>query len=108
MASKIGGTDNRPVTVSSDRTVQRSQDSSGRSSEPATSGSTDPVQITGSARQLAKLEQQLQELPAVDEARVARISEALASGQYQINAERIADKMLSMEQQLSQSAGQEK
>lgn len=109
MASKIGGTDNRPVSVSSDRTVQRSQDSSGRSSELATSsGSADPVQITGSARQLAKLEQQLQELPAVDEARVARISEALASGQYQINAERIADKMLGMEQQLSQSFGQEK
>lgn len=108
MASKIGGPDNRPVSVSNDRTVRRSQDSSDGSSESAAGTAANSVQITGSARQLAQLEQQLQELPAVDAARVAEISEALATGQYQINAERIADSMLSMEEQLSQKLGQEK
>ncbi len=107
MASKIGGIDNRPVPVSSDRTVKRSGDSSTGGTESTATSETDPVQITGSARQLAKLEQHLQELPAVDEARVADISNAIANGKYKINAERVADKMLSMEDQLSHKLGQE-
>lgn len=108
MASKIGGPDNRTVSVGNDRTVRRLQDSSDGSSESAVGTAANAVQITGSARQLAQLEQHLQELPAVDTARVAEISDALATGRYQINAERIADKMLSMEEQLSQKLGQEK
>ncbi len=108
MASKIGGFDNRPVQVSNDRTVKRSGDSSTSNTESTANAETDPVQITGSARQLAKLEQHLQELPAVDEARVADIRDALATGRYKVNAQRVADKMLSMEDQLSHKLNQEK
>ena len=107
MASKIGGFDNRPVQVSSDRTVSRSRDSSTGGTESTASAETDPVQITGSARQLAKLEQHLQELPAIDETRVAEIRDALATGRYKIDAGRIADKLLSIEGQLAGKSKQE-
>ena len=39
-------------------------------------------------------------MPAVDEARVAEIRKALDEGRYQVNAERIAEKLLRSERDL--------
>jgi negative regulator of flagellin synthesis FlgM len=107
VASKIGGFDNQPVSVGTGSSVKRSPDSAAGGTE-SSGAQADPVQITGSARQLATLEQHLKTLPAIDQSRVAKIQDALATGRYQINAGRVADKMLGLEHQLNDKVGTEK
>jgi len=59
------------------------------------------VHITDSARALASLSQSVQDAPEVDAARVASLQQALSSGQYSIDPERIAGSMLQLEQELA-------
>ena len=106
MTNKIGsgGVDNRPVQVGSDRGVKRAKDSadaaSSATAKPVESAGGQGVRITDSARQLAALEQAIRELPDVDEARVAKVRAAIADGTYQVSPDRIADKLLRMENEL--------
>ena len=51
-------------------------------------------------RHLQALQRELSSASAVDTARVQQIRDALQAGTYQINAEAIADGMLSLERQL--------
>ena len=100
MPTKIGGFNSGPVQVGTSRTVKRGGDasrSSDSSSVPATSGDT---QISDSAKKLAELEQVVQALPAVDDSRVAEVSNSIQRGTYKINPERIADKLLQSERDL--------
>lgn len=99
MAEKIGGMDNRPVRVSTDRKVARAEDSAA-SSTSSTNSTEDPVQITAQAKQMAALEQTINSLPVVDEARVTEVRRALDEGRYEVNADRIADKLLRSERDL--------
>ena len=104
MTSKIGsgGVDNRPVQVATDRGVKRAKDAA----DPAATAAKAPsgnsgVQITDSARQLAALEQAIRGMPEVDDAKVAEIRNAIEDGTYQVSPERIADKILRWESELS-------
>ncbi|HVY82359.1 MAG TPA: flagellar biosynthesis anti-sigma factor FlgM [Steroidobacteraceae bacterium] len=102
MASKISGVDTRTGPVGSGRAVERVRDATtGGRTEPGAASASADVQITGTALQLADLEQQVKDMPAVDEARVAAISSALAEGRYQISPERIADQLIQIEQALA-------
>lgn len=105
MTSKIGsgGVDNRPVQVATDRGVKRVKDSADSSAANAAKGTSanSGVQITDSARQLAALEQAIRAMPEVDEAKVAEIRNAIEDGTYQVSPERIADKILRWESELS-------
>lgn len=99
MTTKIGGYESSPVPVSTGSSVKRSEDAGGaQSSKVAVASDT---QITESARQLAALEQTIRDLPAVDEAKVASLRDSIQNGLYQIDSERIADKLLQFEQSLS-------
>lgn len=100
MATKIGGFDSSPVQVSTGRAVKRAGNADGAASSGKTSSTSD-TQITESARSLVALEQTIRDLPAIDEARVQQISARLANGSYQIDAGRIADKLLSSEKDLA-------
>ncbi len=60
------------------------------------------MHITDSANKLASLEQALRDLPAVDEARVAQVRNALADGTYTVQPEHIAEKLISLEHSLAQ------
>jgi negative regulator of flagellin synthesis FlgM len=97
--TKITGYHNRPVQAGTDKKVSRSNDASTGSSAGASSSSS-PIQITDQARQLAALEQAVQAMPVVNEARVAEISNAIEEGRYQVAPERIADKLLMIEKDL--------
>ena len=57
---------------------------------------TEQTQVTLSSRvnQLNEMEAQLATIPVVDRARVDSIKAAIAAGQYPINAEHIADMLL--------------
>jgi negative regulator of flagellin synthesis FlgM len=58
------------------------------------------VQITQTASRLAELEQSMRAQPAVDAARVAAARQALASGSYRADPDRIAAGLLQIEQTL--------
>ncbi len=99
MASKITGVDAKSVRVaSSTSTPKRQEQAAERAGSSAGSGSN--VQLTGASRSLAALEQSLHNLPAVDEQRVAAVKRRLDGGEYQINPQRVADKLLHMENDL--------
>jgi negative regulator of flagellin synthesis FlgM len=97
---KIGNYQNRPVQAGTDKSVGRVGSESSQASAESSAASGSPVQITDQARQLASLEQALQALPIVNEGRVAEIRDAIEEGRYEVNAERVADKLLRSEQEL--------
>jgi negative regulator of flagellin synthesis FlgM len=100
VTTKITGYQDRPVQVGTDKAVSRSRDADAKASSSAAAAGSSPVQITEQARQLAALERAVQNLPIVDEARVAAIRLAIEEGRYEVSPERIADKLLRMEHEL--------
>lgn len=100
MPHKISGFESRPVQVGTG-SVQRKGNESADAAQGAKVSGADSVQITGSAKQLAALEHALKDQPVIDEARVAALRSAIESGTYQVDAARVADKLLRMEDQLS-------
>ncbi|MBX2859447.1 MAG: flagellar biosynthesis anti-sigma factor FlgM [Cellvibrionaceae bacterium] len=59
--------------------------------------SGDSVSLSTTGQNLAKLEAAVAQSPEVDEAKVAELKAAINSGRYQVDADRIADKMLSQD-----------
>ncbi len=105
MPHKIPGTESRPVQVGLDRSVQRKgTESATDSTAKVKLDGTDAVHITGSAKQLAALEHVLKDRPVVDDVRVAKLRAAIEGGTYIVDAARIADKLLLMEEQLTSAA----
>jgi negative regulator of flagellin synthesis FlgM len=93
-------TTSRPQQSQRDNTAATTTDSS-------ESGSSAEVQITSTASQLASLGQQLSTMPAVDSARVARISQSLADGTYTISPDKIASGLMQSDHALAQIGMQE-
>ncbi len=71
--------------------------SSARSHRASVSGSSDTVHISSQAIDLQGLEAHISQLPDVDKVRVTELRTQIANGQYQINPDRIADKILGFE-----------
>jgi negative regulator of flagellin synthesis FlgM len=103
--NKINGLETKPVRVSPGSAVHRRQDAA-PDATPRQGNSE--LQLTGAGRQLAALSQSLLEKPAIDEARVAAVKAKLDSGSYEIDPQRVADKLLRMESDLSSAAPLEK
>ena len=101
MTNKIGGYGNRPVHNGTGKSVSRERDA-GTSGSQAAEGAkaAAPVQITDQARRLAALERAVNDAPVVNEARVAAVRQAIEEGRYEVVPERVADKLLRMEQEL--------
>ena len=59
--------------------------------------SGDSVELTGKAAQIGSLIQKMMAMPAVDYSRVEPIKEKIENGSYEIEDERVADKMLDFE-----------
>ncbi|MBI5042215.1 MAG: flagellar biosynthesis anti-sigma factor FlgM [Gammaproteobacteria bacterium] len=66
----------------------------------APSPAADQVSLTPAAQQLRSLEQQIAEQPVVDTQKVNAVKELQASGRFEIDPNRIADKMMSLERAL--------
>ncbi len=67
---------------------------------PAAPSSGDTVNLTNSAKLLERLDKSLASLPAVDAERVAEIKSAIESGNYQIDADAIAEAMIRLDRSL--------
>lgn len=63
----------------------------------STSSIGDRVTLTNTASRLRDIEQQLSNTSSVDNARVAEVQSAISSGDYNVDSDRIADKMLAFE-----------
>ena len=61
----------------------------------------DTVSLTGTAQHLRSLEQSLASQPVVNTQRVEATRQAIENGSYQIDPNRIANKMISLERALS-------
>lgn len=60
----------------------------------------DSVTLTESARQLQKLSETIAATPVVDNVRVEAVKTAISQGSYEVNAERVADKLLAANREL--------
>ncbi|MFT3668558.1 MAG: flagellar biosynthesis anti-sigma factor FlgM [Pseudoxanthomonas sp.] len=100
MSQKIEGTP--PAAVRSTGPVGGRVAPAGadRSQAVEASSGSDSLRLTGEAASLQAVQRELSTAPAIDQARVQAVREALQAGTYQINAEAIADGMLGLEDQL--------
>mgnify|MGYP002634934230 CR=1 FL=1 len=72
----------------------------GKADAAAAEGASDLLNLTGRAKELQAIEHDLAKSPEFNAARVSELKDAIASGQYEINAERIADRLLAVEAKL--------
>lgn len=62
----------------------------------------DTVELTSGAKLLERLDKTLAELSAVDSARIDAVRSAIESGDYSIDAEKIADAIIRFDQELGE------
>ena len=79
-------------------TVGGRNPSSSPAAPASASNSSDTVELSSQAQQLSRIQQSLQNLPEVDEARVAQLREQISRGEYTVDAEAIAAKIIANEQ----------
>ncbi len=99
MVNKIDGVSGqRPAAPSPGQNTRSERAGSERASNPA-SGS-DQLSLTSSAQLLKELGDVVAATPEVDMSRVEAIKQAIADGSYNVDAGRIADQLLKLEDQL--------
>ena len=77
--------------------IKSRNEASERSQNDSTSSLGDRVTLTDTASRLQNIEQQLNNASSIDSARVAEVQSAISNGDYNVDADRIADKMLAFE-----------
>lgn len=103
MTEKINGQGVRPSeTANARRSEAAKATRDARSDAPAAdksaaTASSDTVNITRSGLLMSKLEEVVQRTPVVDAERVAAIKDAIAAGTYEVDDQRVADKILKFE-----------
>lgn len=71
-------------------------------SETGRPSSVDTVSLSDTASRMHSLQNTLAELPVVDSQRVADIQQSIDDGTFEIDSNRVAEKMLGFESDLSQ------
>lgn len=67
----------------------------------ASAGLTDQVKLSASSKSMQQIEAEIRDLPEVDDATVERIRGAIERGEYKIDYEKLAGKMLNFEDDLN-------
>ena len=97
MANKLSGIDGRPVQVGGGAPVSRVRDTTSEGRKTETTGTASSIDVSDTARTLAALEERIGTLPIVNESRVDAVRRAVDEGRYQVDPQRVADKMLRFE-----------
>jgi len=102
MADKINSYVRPDLNISRSGTkpADRAGDAGGKPAESSATPGRDAVSLTDAAARLKRIESGLAQLPDVDRARVEAMRERVESGDYSIDAGRLADKLLRIEQGL--------
>ena len=95
----ITGRTHTPLTI---KTTQKDEIDSGKKASVKSTEKHDSIEITAMAQGIKKAVESSSSATIVDVDRVATIKKALADGSYQINAERIAEKMIQYEKLMPQ------
>ena len=82
---------NQASSVKSRNEAKQSNESSSSSSDG------DRVTLTNTAERLKNIENELNNSSSIDSARVEKVQSAISNGDYTVDADRIADKMLDFE-----------
>ena len=89
---------NRSQLSSNQSSSVKSRNEAKQENQSATPSSMDDrVTLTNAASRLQNIEQQLSNASSIDSARVAQVQSAISNGDYNVDADRIADKMLAFE-----------
>jgi negative regulator of flagellin synthesis FlgM len=107
VSGKITGFDNRPVQIGGQGAAERATGK--RDSATSTAGGPGAqVRLTDSAVQLAALEKALAQVPDVDMRRVAEIRAQIDAGEYTVDSQKIATKLLELELSLAAAEADER
>jgi len=90
----ITGRTHTPLTI---KTTQKDEIDSGKKASIKSAERNDNIEITAMAQEIKKAFESSSSVTIVDVDRVAAVKKALSDGSYQINAERIAEKMIQYE-----------
>lgn len=104
MANTINSyTGNGATSVATSRSSQTSASNTSGTSADATPSAevSQKVKISSTATKLSSIGAELGRQPAIDQAKVAQISKALANGTYTISADKIASGLMQSEQDLA-------
>ncbi|MBK9220181.1 MAG: flagellar biosynthesis anti-sigma factor FlgM [Uliginosibacterium sp.] len=93
---KIDNTIKTPSTVSSDSKTRTTRESSSSSA----SASETKVEISSLSGRLQQLEQAIGQTPVVDSGKVSEIKQAITSGQFKVNPEKVADGLIDSVRQM--------
>jgi len=90
-------------------TLQRVNRSEGNNASPtstteASSSTVDSVALTQEAHNAIKAAELFNEVPAVDEKKIADIKKALSEGNYPLDSQRTAENMMALENLLTSSS----
>ncbi len=83
------------------KTAARADSSTAAGVDAGKSGTEDRVSITSTATFLQQVEEQLSKLPDVDDKRVEAIKQAIENGTFEIDANRVAEKLIAFDTALT-------
>ncbi|THB70425.1 MAG: flagellar biosynthesis anti-sigma factor FlgM [Gammaproteobacteria bacterium] len=92
----MGLSDNKKTQASSN-----SKSAPESSTAPVSTDSDESVQLSATPEKITQIKETIDATPEVDSARVADIKAKIAAGEYPVNPEQIAEKMIDLEKLLS-------
>ncbi len=97
----LGKIGNKVDEAATSKTTAPNSPSQGKP-EASPASTSDTVNLTSSAKLLERLDKALASLPVVDATRVAEVKTAIENGDYEIDADAIADAMLRFDRSLGE------
>ncbi|MDX1755582.1 MAG: flagellar biosynthesis anti-sigma factor FlgM [Marinobacter sp.] len=91
---------NTPKTTADKANAPKTQSPAEQAQSQAQAGRGENVKLSAQAKDLKQLEQRLSSYPETDDARIEQIKSALADGSYKVDAEKLAQKMLEMDESI--------
>ncbi|MDP2322882.1 MAG: flagellar biosynthesis anti-sigma factor FlgM [Gammaproteobacteria bacterium] len=108
MADKISGYGRNGVDITSARSRETARkerapdaDKAGAGARTGSSSTASQVNLTSTATNLKQIEARIKDLPDVDRARVDAMRQRVESGTYEVDAKRLADRLLAFERDLA-------
>jgi len=102
MPINIKNTTTKTATTSkSSSSAPKAKGSKSSTSPNTNQNNADSINLTDTASQLQQIEQSLSDIPIIDNAKVDSIGQSIKDGNYQINNEKVADRIIQSESTIS-------